>query len=187
MVFACALGQPLDLRARHRRQWNAQLFLLSANGVITPLTTGYEQALHMFGAWSAAGQRILFSANRRDVALFDLYVQSLDGEAQMIWRNETPGVLWRMVFSPDEQHVAVMRLTGSFDEDVFEIELATGGVRQLNPRSEQARYEAITYTPDGKSLLVNTDFQSDFMHMAQIDLDSCRSKRLSPRNTIWNG
>jgi Tol biopolymer transport system component len=55
---------------------------------------------------------------------------------------------------------------------VFEIDLATGTVRQLNPRSEQARYEAITYTPDGKSLLVNTDFGSDFMHVAQIDLDT---------------
>jgi dipeptidyl aminopeptidase/acylaminoacyl peptidase len=157
---------------------NAQLFLLSAAGVSTPLTAGYEQALHTFGAWSHDGQRILFSANRRDPALFDLYLQALDGEAKLIWQNETPGFLWRMVFSPDEQRVAVMRLAGSYDEDVFEIDLATGGVRQLTPRGAQARYEAITYTPDGKSLLVNTDFQSDFMHLAQIDLGTLQVEPL---------
>jgi dipeptidyl aminopeptidase/acylaminoacyl peptidase len=88
----------------------------------------------------------------------------------MIWQNDAPGFLLKMALSPDEQCVAVMRLTGSFDQDVFEIDLATGEVRQLNPRGEQARYEDIAYTPDGQALLVNTDFQSDFMHLAQIDL-----------------
>jgi dipeptidyl aminopeptidase/acylaminoacyl peptidase len=148
---------------------NAQLFLLSADGVVTPLTAGYEKALHTFGAWSADGRRILFSANRRDPALFDLYLQPLDGEAQMIWQNDAPGFLFKMAFSPDEQCVAVVRLQGSFDQAIVEIDLATGLARQINPSTDKARYEALAYTPDGKSLLVNTDFGSDFMHLAQID------------------
>ena len=77
---------PSDTRLIYARDTggdeNAQLFLLSAAGVVTPLTTGYEQAVHSFGAWSRDGRRILFSANRRDPALFDLYLQPLDGEAQ---------------------------------------------------------------------------------------------------------
>ncbi len=165
---------PSDARLIYARDTggneNAQLFLSSAAGVVTPLTAGYEQALHTFGAWSADGRRILFSANRRDAALFDLYVQALDGEAQMIWQNEAPGFLFKMAFSPDEQRVAVVRMNGSFDQDVFEFELSTGAVRHINPAKEKARYEAIAYTPDGQALLVNTDFGSDFMHIAQIDL-----------------
>lgn len=151
---------------------NAQLFLLSAQGVVTSLTAGYEKALHTFGEWSRTGQRFLFSANRRDPALFDLYLQTLAGEAKLIWQNDVPGFLFQMAFSPDEQRVAVARMSGSFDQQVFEIDLATGAVRQISPRTEQARYEAIAYTPDGQALLVNTDFGSDFMHLAQIDLNT---------------
>jgi len=152
---------------------NAQLFLLSADGAhVTPLTTGFDAAIHTFGEWSHDGQRILFSANRRRPGLFDLYMQPLDGEAQLIWQNEAPGFLFKMVFSPDERRVAVVRMNGSFDQNLFEIDLANGQARQLNPPDEDARFEAIAYTADGRSLWVNTDLGSDFMHVARIDLST---------------
>lgn len=164
---------PADTRLIYARDTggneNAQLFLLAADGLITPLTAGDESAMHTFGDWSRDGQRILFSANRRKAGLFDLYLQPLGGEAQLIWENDTPGFLIKMVFSPDERRAAVVRMNSSFDQDVFEIDLKTGVVQQLNRAEEKARYEAIAYTPDGNYLLVNTDFGSDFMHVARIE------------------
>jgi len=62
---------------------------------------------------------------RRRPGLFDLYVQSIDGEARMIWQNDAPGFLFKMAFSPDEQRVTVVRMNGSFDQDLFEIDLVT--------------------------------------------------------------
>ncbi|MGD2077544.1 MAG: S9 family peptidase, partial [Chloroflexota bacterium] len=66
---------------------NTQLFLISGhNGDHQSLTDGHEGSLHAFGDWSADGRQILFAANRRDSGLFDVYVQELDGQAQMIWQ-----------------------------------------------------------------------------------------------------
>ena len=55
---------------------NIQFDLIDpAESRIVKLTAGFENARHIWGDWSADGKQILFAANRRDAALFDLYVQ----------------------------------------------------------------------------------------------------------------
>lgn len=157
---------------------NAQFFLLSADSShVMPLTAGFDAALHTFGDWSRDGQRIVFSANRRRPGLFDLYVQPLDGDAQLVWQNDEPGFLFKMAFSPDAQRVAVARASGSFDKDIFEIDLASGQARQLNPPDEAARFDELAYAPGGGALWINTDLGSDFMHIARLDL---ATKQITP-------
>jgi Tol biopolymer transport system component len=152
---------------------NAQLFVLSADGAhATPLTAGHENAMHIPGEWSADGSHILFAANRRHPGLFDLYLQPLDGEARLVWQQDVPGYLFNQVFSPDGQRAVVSRTSSSFDHDLFEIDLVSGAARQLNPTDEQARYSAVRYAPDGRSLFVNTDLASDFLHIARLDLET---------------
>lgn len=152
---------------------NAQLFLLSADGATeTCLTTGYERAMHIPGAWSADGQHLLFAANRRNPGLFDIYVQSLDGGengAQLVWQNDQPGFPFRMVFSPDGQRAAVMRMASSFSTDLVEIDLQSGGARLISPEGENVRYADMVYAADGKSLLMCTDLDTDFMRIARLD------------------
>lgn len=152
---------------------NAQIFLLSADGVEeTPLTAGYENAMHIPGEWSADGSQILFAANRRHPGLFDLYLQSLDGEARLVWQQDKPGFLFSQVFSPDGQRAVVARMSSSFDHDLFEIDLAAGTGRQLNPADRKARYDDVCYAPDGRSLFVNTDLGSDLLRVARLDLET---------------
>ncbi len=163
LIYACDTGG----------NENTQLFLLSADGSVeTPLTAGYEGAMHLFGEWSDDGSRILFAANRRHPGLFDLYLQSLDGAARLAWQNDEPGFLVNQTFSPDGRRVTFARMASSFQHDLFEINLASGVVRRLSPATEEARYDAACYAPDGRSLFVNTDLRSDFLHIARLDLDS---------------
>ncbi|MFQ5593385.1 MAG: alpha/beta fold hydrolase [Anaerolineae bacterium] len=150
---------------------NAQLFLLSADGAVeTPLTAGHEGAMHIFGEWSADGSQVLFAANRRHAGLFDLYVQLLDGEARLVWRHEEPGFLFNMSFSPDGRHAVATRMSSSFRHDLFEIDLAAGTARTITPSAEDARYTALSYASDGRSLFVNTDLGAEFLHLARLDL-----------------
>jgi hypothetical protein len=165
---------------------NAQLFLVSANGVVTPLTAGYEQAMHMFGVWSADGGRILFSANRRDPALFDLYLQPLEGEARLIWQNDTAGFLFKMVFSPDEQRVAVMRLQARSIKRYSEVDPPLA-LRQITRRTEQRVTKPSPTRPTGSRCLVNTDFNRTSCTWHRSIWTRCRSKPLSRGSTIWNG
>ncbi len=157
---------------------NAQLVVLSLDDTQeTVLTAGYEQAMHTFGAWSAHGKEIVFAANRRDAARFDLLVQPLDGEARVVWQAEEPGFLEHMRFSPDGTRVVVSRASSSFHHDLFEIDLGTGAVRHLTPGDGDARYQDVSYAPDGGSVFVVTDRDADFLHVARLDL---RTLHLEP-------
>lgn len=153
---------------------NAQLFLL--NGAQkTYLTEGHEDAMHLPGEWSLAGDRFLFAANRRDPSLFDLYVQPLEGsgeKARLVWENDAPGYLFGACFAPDGTRAAVSRVASSFRHDLFEINLETGEARQISPIDKSARYLDLHYTPDGDSLYLITDRDSDYLYIARLDLDS---------------
>jgi len=152
---------------------NAQLYLLPADGSgEILLTTGYEGAMHTFGEWSDDGQQILFAANRRDARLFDLYVQVLGGEARMVWRNETPGYLVNVHFSPDGRHAVLARMQSSFHHELFEVDLVPGTARQLLATEEDVRYLQCEYAADGRSLYLDTDLGADHLHIARLDLAS---------------
>jgi dipeptidyl aminopeptidase/acylaminoacyl peptidase len=151
---------------------NAQLFLLdTGTGEEFCLTDGYDEAMHIPGEWSADGRFFLFAANRRHRALFDLYLQPLDGgAARLVWQNEAPGFLTNLVFSPDGRRAVVSRMASSFSHDLFQVNLATGEVQQLSPPDKEARYPIARYSRDGRSLYLTSDRDSDFLHLAQLDL-----------------
>lgn len=151
---------------------NAQLFLLAGDGASEhSLTAGYEAAMHTFGEWSADGQRFLFAANRRQPALFDLYVQAIDGEARLVWQNDAPGYLVQACFSPDGCRAAVVRVASSFDHALFEVDLERGTARQLLVTKEPARFAAAHYAVDGCTLYLLTDLGADMLYLAALDLD----------------
>lgn len=161
---------------------NAQLFLLDPrNGRETLLSAGFESAMHIFGAWSADGERILFSANRRDPRIFDLYLQTPGGDAQLVWQNDSAGYLTNLTFSPDELRCLMVRTASSFDHDLFEVNLVEGTARRLNPAGETARFNGHCYSHDGTHAYLNTDLGDDFLHIARLDLKQGEIvKTLSP-------
>jgi dienelactone hydrolase len=164
---------------------NAQLYLLSMDGrAPVRLTRGHEQSLHVFGAWSRDGESFLFSANRRDPALFDLYLQPIEGEAHMLWRNEDHGFLPQMAFSPDGSRVAVNRVTSSFEHALFEVEVETGEVRRLDDEKIRARYQGACYSSDGGALYLLTDMGSDFLQVARLRLEDFELETLM--RTEWD-
>jgi len=152
---------------------NAQLYLLSADrsGEV-PLTAGHETAMHIFGEWSDDGLRVLFAANRRDRGLFDLYVQRLGGEAEMVWENEEPGYLHNVRFSPDGQRAVVTRVQSSFHHELFEVDLQSGSVRAFLGAEGNVRCLGCAYAPDGQSLYLDTDLGADYLYIARLDLAS---------------
>jgi len=151
---------------------NAQIYLYSpGDGTHLSLTTGYENAMHIFGKWSRDASRVLFAANRRHPGLFDLYLQPLDGAARLVWENPEPGFLGNICFSPGGDRAAVTLMSSSFRHHLFEIDLESSAARRISPSTEDTRYDAICYDPGGRSLLLNTDLDSDFLLIARLNLD----------------
>lgn len=158
---------------------NAQLYLLSPDGAADlPLTAGFSQALHGFGDWSADGQAILYAANRRDPGLFDLYYHRLDGQAKLVWQNDQPGFLAEMIFTPDGRQALVNLMAGSFDHQLVLVDLVTGSGQILSLTKEPTRFHDLRFAPDGRTVYLNTDLDSDFLYLAQLDLASLTLKPL---------
>ena len=156
---------------------NHQLLLLDPGcAEAVHLSAGYENAMHLFGSWREDGRQICFAANRRDPAIFDLYVQPLDamapGAARLVWENNERGYLRSVKFSPDGRHVITVRTASSFNHTLLEIDLASGQARTLLADAEDVRFSSVTYTPDGRGLYLLTDLDSDTMYVARLDIET---------------
>ncbi|MFN2136325.1 MAG: S9 family peptidase [Candidatus Promineifilaceae bacterium] len=151
---------------------NLQLAVLdTVSGEERQLTAGHESAMHLPGEWSAELDALLVAANRRDPAIFDLYRLPVNGEpAQIIFEHDQVGYLHNAIWSPDQKRVAFTRQAKSAEHDLLELTLADGSLRQLNPAGRPAEYGDIAYTKDGRFLYVLTDLDSDFMHIAKLEL-----------------
>ena len=154
---------------------NHQLYLLDADrGQVVALSEGYEDAMHLFGAWRDDGRQIVFAANRRDPAVFDLYVQEMDGMVPgpvvMAWQNDVRGYLRSVAISPDHRRVTLTRTASSFSNTLLEIDLATGQARELVSCDEPVRFSSVAYTGDGLGLFLITDLGSDYLYVAKFDL-----------------
>ena len=151
----------------------AQLFLLDPQCLQERwLTAGCESAMHLFGCWFPDGRRILLAANRRDPALFDIYQQDLDGQARLLWQNPQPGYILNLSLDPSARRALFGRASASFHHDLFELDLETGAARQLNPASQRARFSVAGYAADGRRAYLLTDLDSDFLYLAELDIET---------------
>jgi dipeptidyl aminopeptidase/acylaminoacyl peptidase len=160
-----------------------QLFLHSEDGSAdVNLTQGFEEVTHLFGAWAKDDSAVYFAANRRNPALFDFYRQALDGEAILVWQNDTPGYLFNVDIAPDGRHAIVTRASSSFSHTLLEIDLASGRARPLIETDTPVRFTAAHYAADGdiygRCLYLITDLDSDFLYIARLDLETGELERL---------
>jgi len=155
---------------------NAQLYLLDGT-METCITAGHIEAMHVPGEWSKDGKTVLYGANRTDKRIFDVYMQPLDGEAELIWRNDDSGYPVGLTFSPDGGRVAFTRMEASFRHRLYEIDVDAREAEDLSLVEEWARYALLGYHGDG-SLLLTTDVASDFLYIARLDLASRKLERL---------
>ena len=150
-----------------------QLYLLTAGGEqcleLTPEAPG---AIHTFGGWSRDGSRIAFSANRRSMADFDIYVREVgrlgEGAARCVFEGQ--GMHAVAAWGPDGDWLIVRRSHTYMHQDLYRLRLADGALELLTPHAGAARYEEVNVTPDGRGIYLATDAGGDFLRPAYLDL-----------------
>ena len=149
----------------------AQLYLLNyESGKITDLTDRPE-AKHRWGGWDSEGDRFAFASNRRDEAVFDVYVQSRDvtGDgAELVYEGD--GWLSVAGWSPSDDRLIVHEAHSSFDHDVFTLDVASGDLTHHTPHEGDVRYGSPEWGPDGEALYLVTDRDSDTLRLERLDL-----------------
>ncbi len=154
----------------------AQIFVLE-NGVATDLTQDPE-AIHYSGGFSPDGSRIAYTATRRNGTDFDVFVQDLDGEPEVVW--EVSGYHTISSWSPDGSALIVSRHHSNLNNDLYSLDLASGEATHLTPHEGETRFSGARVTPDGSSMYLATDRDEDFMRLARLDLSSLELEYLTP-------
>lgn len=149
----------------------AQLYRLDADGRVHELT-GMPDAKHRWGGWSPDGKRFAFASNRRDEAVFDIYVQDRDAtgdDAELVWEGDG----WFSVggFSPDGERLLVSEAHSSFDQDIYVLDIDGGTRSHLTPHEGKVRYTSASWGPEGKPVYLVTDAESDTLELARLSLD----------------
>jgi dipeptidyl aminopeptidase/acylaminoacyl peptidase len=153
-----------------------QLFLLQYSEV-RDLTSAPE-AIHYSGGFSPDGRRIAYTATRRNGTDFDVFVQELDGEPEMVW--EVSGYHTVSDWAPDGSFLLVSRHRSNLDNDLYRLDLDKGEAKLLTPHEGDARFYGACVTPDGGSAYLATDMGGDFMRLARLDLSTLDFTFLTP-------
>lgn len=162
-----------------------QLFRLDLDGTILPLTN-MPEAKHRWGGWSHDGEQFAFASNRRDEAVFDVYVQGRDergAEAERVFEGDG----WFGVggFSPDDDALILHEAHSNFDHELSILDLETGERKELTTETEDVRYRSVQWGPDGEYLYLVTDEGADSLYLARMNVRSGDLEQLR-RGGDWN-
>ncbi|WP_049901651.1 S9 family peptidase [Natrinema sp. J7-1] len=152
----------------------AQLFRLDAETGAIENMTAMPEAKHRWGGWSHDGDRFAFTSNRRDEAVFDIYVQNRDetgSDAELV--SEGDGWLSLSGWSPDDSRLLVSQAYSNFDQDLSVLDLETGAREHLTPHDGDVRYQSATWAPDGEGIyLVTDEGEADTLYLAYLALET---------------
>ena len=143
-----------------------------ADGTTTALTDRPD-AIHVPGGWSHDGERLAYTANRRDPAVFDVHVQGRDetgADGRRLLEGERE--LFLAGWSPDDDRLVALEAHASFDLDLHVVDVETGEARHVTPHEGDVRYGPVAWGPDGEALYVVTDAGADVRYVARLDLGS---------------
>jgi dipeptidyl aminopeptidase/acylaminoacyl peptidase len=154
----------------------SQLFLLE-NGEERDLTEAPD-AIHYFGGFSLDGERIAYTATRRNGTDFDVFVQELSGEPEMVWK--TGGYHTIADWAPDGSFLVVSRHYSNLNNDLYKLDLTSGEATLLTPHEGDARFSGARVTPDGESVFLATDRDGDFVRLGRLDLSTLEIGYLTP-------
>ncbi|WP_336022078.1 S9 family peptidase [Halobellus salinisoli] len=141
-------------------------------GEITDWTEAPD-AKHRWGGWSHDGERIGFTANRRDESVFDVYVQRREAtgtDAELV--AEGDGWLTLGGWSPDDSRLLLTEAYSNFDQDVSVLDVETGETTELTPHEGTTRFQSATWGPDGEHVYLVSDRESDTLDLWSVDADS---------------
>jgi len=149
----------------------AQLYRLDPDDGRIVNLTATPDAKHRWGGWSHDGDRFAFASNRRDESVFDVYVQGrteTGDDATLV----TEGDGWLSVggWSPNDDRVLVSEAHWSFDQDLHVLDIESGDMTHVTPHEGDVRFRSANWGPDGDAVYLVTDYESDTLALARLDL-----------------
>lgn len=151
-----------------------QLYRLDlASGRTTPLTDGASR--NTGGVWSRRGNRFAWESTRRNGTDTDIWVMDPADSASARLAVTVDGGGWSAAdWSPDGSRLALVNGVSANESQVWLADPATGWKRLVTRADSGKRvvYRGAKFAPDGRSLIVATDRDGEFLQLARLDLET---------------
>ncbi|MGE3309482.1 MAG: prolyl oligopeptidase family serine peptidase [Limisphaerales bacterium] len=165
-----------------------QLYRRDADGgAITLLTDGNSR--NTSPLWSGTGRLLAYGTTRRNGRDTDLRVLDPRRPATDRLLLETVGGGWTALdWSPDERRLLVLNRISANRSELHLVDLDGGGRRLLTYGEGDSEPSSTTdgaFLPDGRSILVVTDWGAEHRRLGRMDLDTGSFAPLGPA-IPWN-
>ena len=154
---------------------NYVIQMMSADGETKVLTPG-DSARNGFWGWSRDEQSMFYSSNKRDARYMDLYelpIAAVDQEtstAELLYQNEAG--LDASAISPNKRYLALTESLTSADGKMYLLDRETGEQTDISEHEGDATYSPQFFSNDNQELYYLTDENSDFVYLAQRNLET---------------
>lgn len=144
-----------------------------ATGAVTRLTDGVSR--NSSGVWSTAGDRLVYTSNRRNGADTDLYIiNPQEPESDRLLAEVSGGGWFPTDWSPDDHQIAVIEYLSINETYLWLFDVETGERTRITDKNgeEAVAYLDGIFSPDGETLYVVSDRNSEFLHLGALNLDT---------------
>lgn len=155
-----------------------QLYVRGLTGTATQITeTGTRNQTPVF---SKDGSLLVWARATKGSAAYSL--QAIDpktgGGARTLYQSD--GAIDPADIAPDKSRMIFIRSLSNREDQLFELDMATGKATRIGPKTEAAIYQEPRYLPGGKSLIVISNRGGDFRNIVEIDIATGKQTMLTP-------
>ena len=151
-----------------------------ADGQITRLTDGASK--NSLGVWSHRGDALAYTSTRRTGKDVDFYVQNpRDPSTDRLLAALDGGGWFPLDWSPDDKVLLAAEEISINESYLWLMDAATGEKTRLTPKGgPKVSYSAAKFAPDGKTVFVQTDRDSEFARLLSLDTETQALSPLMP-------
>jgi len=131
-------------------------------------------------AFSKDGQLMAWSRAVKGSADYAIFTADPAKPASRKLAYQGLGSIGPTAISGDKQRILIARSLSNRETRLSLLDLATGRAEELAFTATPARYENARFTPDGRSIVVITDHESDVKRLVEIELASGKRTIVSP-------
>ena len=156
-------------------------FQLSVRGLTGTATTLTEPVTRNESpVFSKDGSLLVWSRATRGSAAYALLATDPKQPGSPRVLHQADGAIAPADIAPDKARLIFVRGLSNREDQLFELDLASGKATRIAPRAAPAVYQDPRYLPGGGSLIAISDRDSDTRRLVEIDLATGKATVLTP-------